>query len=89
VNRVVITGLGAVTPLGHDVRSYWSGLKAGENGVRPVGFAVVGTRQPKRSEYHYYAEPDSGSEDGQRQLLSEARRASRASGGQEPTRSRD
>jgi nodulation protein E len=36
VNRVVITGLGAVTPLGHDVRSYWSGLKAGENGVRPV-----------------------------------------------------
>jgi len=61
----------------------------GENGVRPVGFAVVGTPRPKRSEYHYYAEPDSGSEDGQRQLLSEARRAFRSTRGQEPTRSPD
>jgi capsular exopolysaccharide synthesis family protein len=61
----------------------------GENGVRPVGFAVVGTPRPKRSEYHYYAEPDSGSQDGQRQLLTEARRAFRSSRGEEPTRSRD
>jgi capsular exopolysaccharide synthesis family protein len=61
----------------------------GENGVRPVGFAVVGTPRPKRSEYHYYAEPDSGSQDGQRQLLSEARRAFRSTRGQEPTRPRD
>ncbi len=36
MNRVVITGLGAVTPLGHDVATYWSALKAGEDGVRPV-----------------------------------------------------
>ncbi len=36
MNRVVITGLGAVTPLGHDVPSYWRALKAGEDGVRPV-----------------------------------------------------
>jgi capsular exopolysaccharide synthesis family protein len=61
----------------------------GENGVRPVGFAVVGTARPKRSEYHYYAEPDSGSQDGQRQLLSEARRGFRSSRGQEPTRAPD
>lgn len=27
-----------------------------ENGIRPVGFAVVGTSRPKRSEYHYYAD---------------------------------
>jgi Mrp family chromosome partitioning ATPase len=27
-----------------------------ENGIRPVGFAVVGTPRPKRSGYHYYAE---------------------------------
>jgi capsular exopolysaccharide synthesis family protein len=26
-----------------------------ENGVRPAGFAVVGTPRPRRSEYHYYA----------------------------------
>lgn len=25
-----------------------------ENDIRPVGFAVVGTPRPKRSEYHYY-----------------------------------
>jgi capsular exopolysaccharide synthesis family protein len=25
-----------------------------ENGVRPVGFAVIGTPRPKRSDYHYY-----------------------------------
>jgi capsular exopolysaccharide synthesis family protein len=46
-----------------------------ENGVRPVGFAVIGTPRPKRSEYHYYAEPDSDSQDGQkqRQLLADVR----------------
>jgi MinD-like ATPase involved in chromosome partitioning or flagellar assembly len=48
-----------------------------ENGVRPVGFAVVGTPRPKRSQYHYYAEPDSEPQDGQkqRQLASSLRRS--------------
>jgi nodulation protein E len=36
MNRVVVTGLGAVTPLGHDVASYWACLKKGEDGIRPV-----------------------------------------------------
>lgn len=31
--RVVITGLGAVTPLGNDVQSFWSGLIEGRSGV--------------------------------------------------------
>ncbi|HEV7200862.1 MAG TPA: beta-ketoacyl-ACP synthase II [Candidatus Limnocylindria bacterium] len=31
--RVVITGLGAVTPLGNDVPSYWEGLVAGRSGI--------------------------------------------------------
>jgi len=26
-----------------------------EYGVRPAGFAVVGTPRPRRSDYHYYA----------------------------------
>ena len=26
-----------------------------EHGIRPVGFAVVGTPKPRRSDYHYYA----------------------------------
>jgi nodulation protein E len=28
--------MGAITPLGHDVASYWQGLKAGADGIRPV-----------------------------------------------------
>jgi nodulation protein E len=36
VNRVVITGLGAVTPLGNTVAPYWEGLKAGKSGFGPL-----------------------------------------------------
>ncbi|HXX94622.1 MAG TPA: beta-ketoacyl synthase N-terminal-like domain-containing protein, partial [Planctomycetota bacterium] len=35
-NRVVITGLGAITPLGHDVETYWSALLAGRSGVAKI-----------------------------------------------------
>jgi len=44
--RVVITGLGAVTPLGNDVESSWAALIAGASGAGPItqfdteGFAV-------------------------------------------------
>ena len=31
--RVVVTGLGAVTPLGNDVRSTWEGLTSGRSGI--------------------------------------------------------
>ncbi|NLX53789.1 MAG: beta-ketoacyl-[acyl-carrier-protein] synthase family protein [Planctomycetaceae bacterium] len=31
--RVVITGIGCVNPMGHDVESVWSGLKEGKSGV--------------------------------------------------------
>ena len=34
--RVVITGLGAITPLGHDVPSTWGALLAGETGAAPI-----------------------------------------------------
>ncbi|MCA1904150.1 MAG: beta-ketoacyl-ACP synthase II [Cyanobacteria bacterium KgW148] len=36
LHRVVVTGLGAVTPIGNDVPSYWEGLKTGRNGITPV-----------------------------------------------------
>jgi 3-oxoacyl-[acyl-carrier-protein] synthase II len=34
--RVVITGLGAVTPIGIGVDEYWKGLIEGKNGVSPI-----------------------------------------------------
>jgi 3-oxoacyl-[acyl-carrier-protein] synthase II len=34
--RVVITGLGAVTPLGNTVRETWEGLVAGRSGIGPI-----------------------------------------------------
>ncbi|SVC08087.1 uncharacterized protein METZ01_LOCUS260941, partial [marine metagenome] len=34
--RVVITGLGAVTPIGNDVESMWAALLAGQSGAGPI-----------------------------------------------------
>lgn len=34
--RVVITGVGAVTGLGHDIESLWAGLLEGRSGVGPI-----------------------------------------------------
>ena len=36
LRRVVITGLGAVTPIGNDVSQYWEGLSSGRNGVAGI-----------------------------------------------------
>jgi nodulation protein E len=36
VHRVVVTGLGAVSPLGHTVASYWENLKFGNSGLGPI-----------------------------------------------------
>lgn len=36
LHRVVVTGLGAVTPIGNDVPTYWEGLSTGKNGVAPI-----------------------------------------------------
>ncbi|HEY8055237.1 MAG TPA: beta-ketoacyl-[acyl-carrier-protein] synthase family protein [Terriglobales bacterium] len=34
--RVVITGMGAVTPLGHSVEATWAGIRAGRCGIGPL-----------------------------------------------------
>lgn len=36
LKRVVVTGLGALTPLGNDVQSYWDNLAAGVSGAAPI-----------------------------------------------------
>ncbi|MBQ8816330.1 MAG: beta-ketoacyl-ACP synthase II [Lachnospiraceae bacterium] len=34
--RVVVTGLGAITPVGNNVKDTWESLKAGKNGITPI-----------------------------------------------------
>ena len=36
MRRVVITGMGAITPLGISVDEFWSGIKAGKSGIGPI-----------------------------------------------------
>ena len=36
MRRVVITGMGAVTPLGNTVEEFWSNIKAGKVGIGPI-----------------------------------------------------
>src|ERR1700736_7007511 len=34
--RVVITGMGAITPVGNDLETFWSNLKNGVSGIRRI-----------------------------------------------------
>ena len=36
MRRVVVTGLGAVTPIGNNVEEFWNGIKAGKCGIDKV-----------------------------------------------------
>lgn len=36
LKRVVITGLGALTPIGNTVDEYWESLKNGKSGAAPI-----------------------------------------------------
>lgn len=36
MNRVVITGMGALTPIGNNVNEFWESLKAGKSGAAPI-----------------------------------------------------
>ena len=37
--RVVVTGMGAITPLGNSIDDYWSSLVRGESGIGPITLA--------------------------------------------------
>ena len=36
MRRVVVTGLGAVTPVGNEIPVFWENLLAGKNGIGPL-----------------------------------------------------
>ena len=36
LKRVVVTGLGALTPIGNNISDYWEGLKNGKSGAAPI-----------------------------------------------------
>ena len=36
--RVVVTGLGALTPIGSNVSAYWDGLVSGKSGGAPITY---------------------------------------------------
>ncbi|MCS6973847.1 MAG: beta-ketoacyl-ACP synthase II [Cyclobacteriaceae bacterium] len=36
LKRVVVTGLGALTPIGNSLQAYWQGLKDGKSGAAPI-----------------------------------------------------
>ncbi|WP_185850946.1 beta-ketoacyl-ACP synthase II [Blattabacterium cuenoti] len=38
LNRVVITGIGSITPIGNNVEKFWNSLKNGNNGVGPITY---------------------------------------------------
>jgi len=38
LKRVVVTGLGALTPIGNTLQEYWDGLKNGKSGAAPITY---------------------------------------------------
>lgn len=38
MRRVVITGIGALTPIGNDLDTFWNNLKAGKSGAAPITY---------------------------------------------------
>ena len=36
MKRVVVTGMGAITPIGNSVSEFWDGLVSGKNGIAPI-----------------------------------------------------
>ena len=47
IHRVVVTGLGAVTPIGNTVEEFWDGLRSGRNGIglaNALENRIIGTK---------------------------------------------
>ena len=37
-NRVVVTGMGALTPVGHNVKQFWGSITDGKCGIAPISY---------------------------------------------------
>ena len=46
MRRVVVTGMGMVTPVGHDLESTWTALLEGKSGVGPISLFDARTSRP-------------------------------------------
>jgi 3-oxoacyl-(acyl-carrier-protein) synthase len=63
-HRVVVTGLGAVSPIGNDVATFWQGLMSGRSGVAiatrydPTDIPYVITAEVKDFDPARYTEPN-------------------------------
>ncbi len=61
--RIVVTGLGAVTPVGNDVDTFWDALVSGKNGIAPVtsfnteGLATTIAGEVKGLDFTGYVDP--------------------------------
>ncbi|MEL6413144.1 MAG: beta-ketoacyl synthase N-terminal-like domain-containing protein, partial [Bacteroidota bacterium] len=42
MRKVVVTGLGALTPIGNDIPAYWQGLAQGRSGAGPITYFDAG-----------------------------------------------
>ena len=38
LKRVVVTGMGALTPIGNNLEAYWEGLRTGKSGSAPITY---------------------------------------------------
>ena len=38
LKRVVVTGLGALTPIGNNIQEYWEALSQGKSGAAPITY---------------------------------------------------
>ena len=38
LKRVVVTGLGALTPIGNNLNDFWTGLIEGKSGAAPITY---------------------------------------------------
>ena len=50
MKRVVVTGLGCITPVGNDVRSFWQSLVEGRHGFREITKYDAGSMKVKGAE---------------------------------------